>query len=84
MTRHPETHTQGDPLHPAGALGGGAELDPDTKAHPQSMGGGVQDPLGTKREHRSSANMIAPHQEQRGTDPGNLLAPRPDDDESSK
>jgi hypothetical protein len=55
MTRHAEQRAPGDDIHTAELLGGGAELDPATKQHPESMGGGVQDPLGTKAEHAAAA-----------------------------
>ena len=54
MTRHAEVRAPEDDIHTSEMLGGGAELDPATKRHPDSMGGGVQDPLGTKAEHRAA------------------------------
>jgi hypothetical protein len=61
MTRHAEQRDL-DERRRSDVLGGGAELDPSSRPHPESMGGGVQDPAGTKRDllcRRSSSGEIS-------------------------
>jgi hypothetical protein len=50
MTQDPDPRARTDEIDTAERLGGGATLDPTAKPHPDSLGGGVQDPLGAKVE----------------------------------
>jgi hypothetical protein len=50
MTQDPDHRARTDEIDTGEALGGGATLDPASKPHPDSLGGGVQDPLGAKVE----------------------------------
>jgi hypothetical protein len=50
MNEDPGPRARRDEIDTAEALGGGATLNPASKPHPDSLGGGVQDPLGAKVE----------------------------------
>jgi hypothetical protein len=55
MRHHQDPRARTEDVDTAEALAGGATLDPSAKPHPDSMGGGVQDPLGAKLEHLAEA-----------------------------